>query len=359
MQRTILVALLKMPYINELILSCCRKRFVANSNVWGGKGMTMQHLIDESVNIFMPETERADKNLVKKITDDIIKCYYLYGSTPQEYFLFGFRNLPTGRRSEFLTNQHKDRVMIEKVGMGDAWDMLENKVLFHKKFSEFFRRDVCYVTEAGDCESFLEFCKKHDSFIAKPLNGQCGAGVKIVKATGSSAEKEFNELFASGKWIIEELIRQSPEMSVWNSSSVNTVRIPSFMNSRGFFILKPFLRSGRSGSIVDNANRGGIFSVIDEQTGKLCTNGFDLYGKEYAMHPDSGIQFLGWQVPEWESLVEFIRTVHSTVPDYPYIGWDYALSENGWVLIEGNWGQFDSETADREGIKRKFDSLFD
>lgn len=123
--------------------------------------------------------------------------------------------------------------------------------------------------------------------------------------------------------------------------------------------MKPFLRSGRSGSIVDNANRGGIFSVIDEQTGKLCTNGFDLYGKEYAMHPDSGIQFMGWQVPEWESFVEFIRTVHSTVPDYPYIGWDCALSENGWVLIEGNWGQFDSETADREGIKRKFDSLFD
>lgn len=51
------------------------------------------------------------------------------------------------------------------------------------------------------------------SFIAKPLNGQCGVGVKIIKVTGCTAEKEFNELFASGKWIIEELIRQSPEMS--------------------------------------------------------------------------------------------------------------------------------------------------
>ncbi len=200
----------------------------------GGKGMTMQHLIEKSVDIFMSETERADKSLVRKLTDDIIKCYYLYGSTPKEYFLFGFRDLSARRRSEFLTNQHKDRVMIEKVGMGDAWDMLEDKALFHRRFSEFFRRDVCYVTETGDCERFLEFCKKHDRFIAKPLNGQCGVGVKIIKVTGCTAEKEFNELFASGKWIIEELIRQSPEMSVWNSSSVNTVRIPSFMNSRDF-----------------------------------------------------------------------------------------------------------------------------
>lgn len=73
--------------------------------------MTMQHLIEESVDIFMSETERADKSLVRKITDDIIKCYYLYGSTPQEYFLFGFRDLSARRRSEFLTNQHKDRVI--------------------------------------------------------------------------------------------------------------------------------------------------------------------------------------------------------------------------------------------------------
>ena len=42
-----------------------------------------------------------------------------------------------------------------------------------------------------------------------------------------------------------------------------------------------------------------------------------------------------------------------------YIGWDCALSDKGWCLIEGNWGQFDSESADKEGIKQKFDSLFD
>ena len=26
--------------------------------------------------------------------------------------------------------------------------------------------------------------------------------------------------------------------------------------------------------------------------------------------------------------------------DHIYVGWDFALTDNGWVLIEGNWGQF-------------------
>ena len=47
------------------------------------------------------------------------------------------------------------------------------------------------------------------------------------------------------------------------------------------------------------------------------------------------------------------------MPNYPYIGWDFALTQNGWVLIEGNWGQFLSEFSDREGIKESFDKLFD
>lgn len=50
--------------------------------------------------------------------------------------------------------------------------------------------------------------------------------------------------------------------------------------------------------------------------------------------------------------------IHAMVPDQPYIGWDFALSDKGWMLVEGNWGQFMSEWADKEGIKDKFDYYF-
>jgi len=124
-------------------------------------------------------------------------------------------------------------------------------------------------------------------------------------------------------------------------------------------VLKPFLRMGRHGSIVDNGGSGGIFAVVDEMSGSLTTCGVDEFGHVFERHPDSMHLIKGWQVPRWKELLKTAEEVHRTVPNYPYVGWDFALTKTGWVLIEGNWGQFLSEAADKEGIKCKFDSMFD
>jgi hypothetical protein len=42
------------------------------------------------------------------------------------------------------------------------------------------------------------------------------------------------------------------------------------------------------------------------------------------------------------------------MPHHRYIGWDFALTDDGWVLIEGNWGQFLSQYVDKIGLKSKF-----
>ena len=41
-------------------------------------------------------------------------------------------------------------------------------------------------------------------------------------------------------------------------------------------------------------------------------------------------------------------------PSHSYIGFDFALTEKGWVLIEGNWGQFVSQYNDKIGVKDQF-----
>lgn len=39
-----------------------------------------------------------------------------------------------------------------------------------------------------------------------------------------------------------------------------------------------------------------------------------------------------------------------------YIGWDFALTERGWVLIEGNWGQYVAQqSALGKGLRTEFD----
>lgn len=317
-------------------------------------------VINKCLDKYLSEKDRENSKLRLALTVDIVYCYYRYRAHPNEYFLFGFRNLKHARRAQFLTQRYKDYVMINRVGLGDKRMFLEDKWRFYNYFKSYFKRDVVRVACEEDFEAFMNFTQTHREFIVKPMKGQCGKGIHIIYISESdSVETIFKNLLSSGEYIIEELIKQSPEVAVWNDSSVNTLRLPAFYNKTGFHILKPFLRMGRTGSIVDNAATGGVFSVVDEKSGILTTDGYNEYGSMFITHPDSNKIIKGWQIPEWNELLKIAEEIHSMVPDQPYIGWDFAYSVKGWVLVEGNWGQFMSEFADKEGIKNKFDNLFD
>ena len=306
----------------------------------------------------MTENENKNKKQIDKLENDIIKCYFKYGSTPKEFFVFGFRYHDSKRRSEFLTNQHKDKIMIRRLGMGENWDMLEDKFLFYKRFKDFFHRDVCVVREEDDKTDFLSFVQRHKNFIVKPIDGQYGKGIKIKNTDGSkeTALDIFYCLLSKGSYIIEELIIQDKKLAEWNPESVNTIRLTTFLNNEGFHVFKPFFRVGLNSSIVDGS---ALYSVIDEESGILLTDGYNGNGDSFKKHPDSKIVFKDWQIPKWKELIYLAERIHKVIPHQPYIGWDFALTDNGWVLIEGNWGQFLSEWADKEGIKEKFESFFD
>ncbi len=274
----------------------------------------------------------------------------------------GFREVGSKRRSEFLTNIHKDRVMLNKVGKGEMFYLLKDKSLFYEKFKYFFCRDICVIKSGEDKEIFLHFCTKHTKFLTKQLKNSSGRGIELINLENSkdSSETLFNRLLSPEGLICEELIIQHESFRIFNPTSVNSVRIPSFINKNGFHILKPLIRMGRSGSFVDNYLGGGIMALIDEKMGMVISEGIDFSGARYESHPDSGVKIKGHQIPYWDDLLQKVEQVHRTVEYYPYVGWDFALSENGtWVLIEGNWGNMPSDCIDKEGIKKKFDSMFD
>lgn len=46
------------------------------------------------------------------------------------------------------------------------------------------------------------------------------------------------------------------------------------------------------------------------------------------------------------------------MPQHKYIAYDFALTKDGWVMIEGNWGQYIcQQTATQSGAKKKFKEL--
>ena len=297
---------------------------------------------------------------VRKYKSDIIACYVLYGIEPLEYFLYHFEdNRSHDYRRQFLSDRER-KFGCRKVLSLEVFDELKKKDKFYNLAAPFFKRDVCCIRTQEDREKFKEFVKKQPRFFAKPSGGTFGANTGIYNISDwESADAAFDDFISKKCWIFEEILVQDPRMAVWNDTCVNTVRIPSIIGVNGeHVILQPFLRTGRKGAIVDNAGAGGVFAVFDPETGIVTTNGTNESCKIYERHPDSDIVYKGWQIPCYEELKKMVEFVHKSLPTrHKYVGFDFALSTKGWVLIEGNWGQFIGQIAEQKGVRYAFEKL--
>jgi hypothetical protein len=101
---------------------------------------------------------------------------------------------------------------------------------------------------------------------------------------------------------------------------------------------------------------GGMVAGVDEKTGRLCSDGFDEKGNHYLEHPDSGVHVKGWQVPQWEELCRITEQLHRSLPaHHRYVAFDFAHTDKGWVLVEGNWGQLIfNQAGAHKGIRKQF-----
>lgn len=316
--------------------------------------------IRKSMNHFLPNDGEIGFWQKLSIAKDIWDCRWKYQANPNEYFLFGFRGQSHDYRNSFVTDIVKDNALLDIIGGKVFFGELKNKYSFFLLTGKYFNRDVMFINpKEGSLTEFKQFAQKHPELFVKENASSLGRGVSSHHINSEKeAEKLYNSLKASkGDWMIEEKIVQVPEMAQWNESSVNTVRLPSILNNGKWTAIGPFLRTGRKGAVVDNAGAGGVFAVINPETGVVTTDGIDEDGKYYAQHPDSGITYKGWQVPRWKELLALAEEIQRSIPQHKYVGWDFALTNKGWTLIEGNWGQLVSQYNNHIGLKKQFFEL--
>ena len=97
---------------------------------------------------------------------------------------------------------------------------------------------------------------------------------------------------------------------------------------------------------------------IDPETGIVETPGTKENGEKWIKHPNTHIDILGFKIPEWDALVPFAIKCAEKMPQMSYIGWDFALSKNGWCIMEGNYsGDFMWQVYYGKGMKKEFEDL--
>ena len=125
-------------------------------------------------------------------------------------------------------------------------------------------------------------------------------------------------------------------MAQFCPTSVNTIRYNTFYHNGKLTRLQAVIRMGHSGSYVDNATSGGLYALINTQTGRILGPARSDAGEEFVQHPDTGIAFEGTCIPQWDQLNDLLEEIVRVVPEQKQVGWDFALSTKGWVMIEGN-----------------------
>ena len=310
---------------------------------------------EDAIDAFFPNISKNERIALK---EDIIRSWFKNRMEPDEYFFCCFRTIrDDSERSKFLSRLDKDLTLSSKTNADRK--LLGNKYVFYKKFEKFFNRQVLIAPKDGK-EKIVSFLSQNKKYIAKPLSGQKGRGIFIREYDGTDEGIKNEALFLvslEDKHIIEEIIIQDPSMASLNVDSINTIRISSRWNSKGFSLIEAFIRIGRKGRCTDNLSGGGIAAEIDISSGRIKSKGIDNRLHFYDKHPDSGIDLQGFQIPNWQELLDLVKEAHENIKGYPYIAWDFALSKKGWVLVEGNWGYFISQYFGR-GAREKFLECF-
>ena len=282
------------------------------------------------------------------------KCHetLLHGTFYEEYELYGFADKDAAARSEYLTDARRDRIC-RRVNSRQGERVVANKWLTYQRFGKHYRRHV-WLLDDDNIAAVAAFGAASGQLVAKPADLCGGRGVQLLEASTVAEWKSL--LHGKRGTVIEECIVQDQRLARWNPSSVNTIRMNTFLLDGTVSLFTSFIRTGRTGSFVDNGAMGGLFASIDTESGEIITDGYDEKGIAYREHPDSGVPFRGERIPRWQELVELTRSMALEMPDMVYIGWDMALTPDGWEPVEANRGEFVAQQVTlHRGLRRDFE----
>ena len=279
------------------------------------------------------------------------KIFYLYFNpsykfVPSEFFYYNFADKSFKDIALFVSERHKTNIT-RYLNSSDAAQIFNNKALTYQRFSSYYHREILEINpsqEAVARETFAQFIAKRRKFVAKPLDSSLGNGFRIVNRdennTADTLYEELTRVYSNRSFLIEDLVVQCAEMARPHPSSINTVRITTLLLNDRVELIHPFVRFGQGNAIVDNGGAGGIICPLDPETGQTI-EARDEHYRRYDRHPQSNLPLIGFQIPRWEEAKKLARELALIVPDCRYVGWDLALTDDGWLVIEGNcYGQF-------------------
>ena len=315
----------------------------------------------------------SDPDQLEALFYHSIYCYWANGAITDEFFYYSFAEKTDEEIRKYITTREK-LMYVKHLDRKDDIYILNDKYETYKKLQPYFKRDVICLYTEEDYPVFHAFVEKHPDFVVKPKNLGRARGVHFASVKNYSEEQIklfFEELLTEGvqngkkykesidnSVVLEELIDEDPTLAQFHPGSVNALRITTVLVGDEVYVWRPWIKTGRGGNFVTAAFVGSPCAGIDEETGTIITHGRTENGEMFDAHPNSGIPFIGFQIPQWNELVAMVKEMARQLPTLRYIGWDMVLSKNGWCVMEANdKAEFVHQMIWQEPMKQEFEQL--
>ncbi|TLP70593.1 sugar-transfer associated ATP-grasp domain-containing protein [Maribacter sp. ACAM166] len=278
----------------------------------------------------------------------------------QGYFAkYGFKNLNinwhrfySGFYQKFSTEYIPEDIFfsyIENTLNDTEYYALQDKNLLNKLFKDFnqpktivqningfFKINGTFVTEEEAIETILGYASVIVKSTLHTYGGKSVIKVDILGNQHTCSQQYFKQLFLGYEknFIVQEVVDQSETMMKLNPTSLNTIRICTYLRESSVVILFAIVRFGSKGNFLDSVTGGGFYRVVNDN-GSLKETQYSINIIDDSYNKTSSID--NFLIPNYDEIKSMVRRMHKEVPYFKMISWDIALDKkNKPVLIEYN-----------------------
>jgi hypothetical protein len=312
--------------------------------------------------IFLDYTSELTGKSKSRLFLASIKSVYKYNISILEYFQFEFYSKTSIEREKWAGTGYMYEYQLI-MNPKHARVILDDKRQFFKSYQKYVVHTVAGLKELKDSKETVKKLLGNPSgkVVFKSSDGKCGAGVKVEKAKDFDGKFIITFMSDNEYDLVEEFIIQHPDLNSLSPSGVNTVRIFTQLDENNEVVILGCCQRISVNSSIDNMAAGNLAAYIDGQTGKITGAGVysDITKKEETIHPITGVNIVGFQVPFWSETLIMVKEAAKLHPQNRSIGWDIVITEKGPGFIEGNhdWCKLLWQLPAKKGMKATLNSF--
>lgn len=199
-------------------------------------------------------------------------------------------------------------------------------------------------------EDIIKHLKKQKYLVNKHTDKSEGTGFEklcyinnefFINSIKVSQDQLFEHFSNTKNSYISEYIESCDMLKEIYPYTTNSLRVIVIRKDNVIHVVGAFLTFGTKASgSVDNIDKGGVSASVDIRTGVInpIGIGFDMEAMSYYKidcHPDTKVQFKG-RIEQWDDIVELINRIGEYLPHLVYLGYDFAVVNGGFKILEIN-----------------------